>query len=74
MPPGKSKYTEACAKARESTNAKAVLLLVLGGDHGDSFEIQVTNVAILSILPALMRDVADTIEADLKRAIEEERI
>lgn len=61
--PGPGKYDYACTMAREATNARAVLLIVLGGDQGSGFSVQ----AVDGVVPAqdivdILRDTANAIE------------
>jgi hypothetical protein len=48
----------------ESTNAQAVILIVLDGDRGSSFSIQATPGVILR-LPEILRDMADQLDPDI---------
>jgi hypothetical protein len=64
---GPGKYDAICTLAREQAEAEAALLLILGGNKGSGFSVQVqvqANMVLLRALPALLRDVADQIEKD----------
>lgn len=66
MPRGPGKYDEVCTAARLATLADAVVLIVIDGDKGSGFSVQsvtTRSVAITARLPALLRSVADKIEA-----------
>ncbi len=66
MPRGPGRYDEVCTVARMATNASALLLIVIGGRRGDGFEVQCEPGAELTI-PAMLRKLADAIEADTKQ-------
>jgi hypothetical protein len=62
---GPGKYDAACTAAREATGARGVILIVFGGKLGDGFSAQLElPVAALVKIPAVLRTVADSIEAD----------
>ena len=61
MPIGPGKYDDACTAARESTDAAAVILIVLDGRHGSGFSVQ-ANLATTFALPQILRRAADDIE------------
>lgn len=58
---GPGKYDDACTDAREATRAVACVLIVLEGDKGNGFSVQTLEPALLPVLPALLRQVADEI-------------
>jgi hypothetical protein len=60
---GPGKYDAEATAAFEQTEAQGVILIVLGGNRGHGFSAQVTAEAMAAI-PALLRAVADQIEAD----------
>jgi hypothetical protein len=66
MPLGPGKYDELCTKVREETNADTVLVIVLGGVKGSGFSMQTREMKISVLVPAILRDTADQIEASLK--------
>jgi hypothetical protein len=61
MPMGPGKYDDLTTYVREKTDARAVIVLVLDGNKGSGFSIQVTGGEILT-LPILLRHMADEIE------------
>lgn len=63
MPIGPGKYDDLCTLVRERTEAKGVLLIVVGGNNGLGFSCQADLVTTLS-LPQLLRTVADMLDAD----------
>ena len=60
---GPGVYDAEATAARESTNAQAVVLIVVRGDKGSGFSCQALEDVILD-LPAVLRSLADQIEAD----------
>lgn len=63
MPAGPGRYTAECARARIQAQAETAILLIINGRLGDGFEVQTTNHEMQSALPALLRSMADQIEA-----------
>ena len=61
---GPGNYDDEASAVREATNAAGVILIVIGGDKGQGFACQATLEVTLS-LPALLRDMAAQIEADI---------
>ncbi len=57
------KYNDACTVARMLAQAKGVLLIVIEGDHGSGFSVQVPP-EIIPIIPGVLRSVAASIEHD----------
>jgi len=66
---GAGKYDLECSLARARTGAAGAVLIILAGTKGDGFSAQVPGVA-LTLLPQVLRDVANQIEADAKKAAE----
>lgn len=62
MSAGAGKYDDAATAARESTKAAGVLLIVLGGEKGSGFSVQVPPEMVASI-PDMLRHMANQIEA-----------
>lgn len=63
MASGAGKYDALCTAVRESVEAVAGILIVLDGNKGDGFSCQTRSLRITDKLPAILRDVADQIEA-----------
>jgi len=63
---GAGKYDLVCEHVRKVTSAEGVLVIVINGDQGQGFSCQLTP-ALLPMVPALLRHVADQIEADAKQ-------
>lgn len=60
------KYFECCREVHLQLNAKAVLLIVRGGVHGDDFSAVYTTEEWAQ-MPAVLRMIADRIEEDFKK-------
>jgi hypothetical protein len=65
---GPGKYDALATKAREEAMAAAVLLIVIGGNKGSGFSVQTADLIVLAALPAILRDLANDIEASGGRA------
>jgi hypothetical protein len=63
MSHGPGKYDDACTVARESTEALAVALIVVGGHSGSGFSVQGPR-HLLARLPGMLRFMANEIERD----------
>lgn len=66
MAEGPGKYDEEATMVRLSTMARAVLVIVLGGNRGQGFSIQSDHPDILKAMPSMLRNIADQIEQDTK--------
>lgn len=64
---GGGRYDTECQFSMVMTQAKAVCLIVLGGDHGSGFSVSTTVPNIAAQLPALLRDIAAQIEAAMEQ-------
>jgi hypothetical protein len=62
MPIGPGKYDDVATFVRKTTKAKAIGVIVLGGDKGSGFSIQSEDAALVAAIPTLLRKVADEIE------------
>jgi hypothetical protein len=67
-----SKYDPHCEHVLEETHAEAVILVVLGGDHGDGVAVNLVAPELLrraaDELPELLRAAADELERERRRA------
>lgn len=63
---GPGKYDDAMTLARKQCGSSAAALIVLKGESGPGFSCQADLETTLR-LPAILRKVADDIEADLKK-------
>lgn len=62
MATGPGKYDDFATVVRIGTSAKAVIVIVVEGDKGSGFSVQAQEGMVLN-LPAVLRRVADTMEA-----------
>lgn len=62
---GGGKYDKECTEVRDKTRADGVVLMVLNGSLGSGFSAQL-NLADMMRVPSLLREVADSIEQDMK--------
>ena len=69
MTVGPGVYDDEATWARESTHAKGVVVIVVGGDKGAGFACQATPEVMLD-LPAALRAIADQIDADTMTTVE----
>jgi hypothetical protein len=60
---GPGKYNELVTVLKKTTEAKGVLLIVIGGRLGDGFSVQ-ANPELAAELPAILRIAADDMEED----------
>ena len=65
MSVGPGKYDAVATLAREHTGAVAVILCVIEGRYGNGFSVQTQDQLLLPHVPALLRQMADMIEADV---------
>jgi hypothetical protein len=65
MAVGSGRYDEICKAVREETGAFGAILMIMDGDQGDGFSVQVPH-ELLGLVPALLRQTADAIEAEVK--------
>jgi hypothetical protein len=64
---GPGRYDAEATTLRETTDARAVVVIVLTGKRGDGFSVQTDDPTLLLRLPALLRNVAASIERDVQR-------
>lgn len=62
---GPGKYDYIATAARQITWARGVIVIVLGGKDGSGFSVQTEGPDITPELPAILRDLASKIEADV---------
>jgi len=58
---GPGKYDALCTEAREKAKAQGAVLMILEGEQGWGFSVQVTPIDLL-LLPRVLRHIADKIE------------
>ena len=61
---GPGKYDDVCTHAREETKADGVVLMILNGEHGDGFSVQLPPLVLLN-LPNILRMMADQIQEEI---------
>ena len=66
---GHGKYDDECTEVREKTKAGAILLIILGGEKGDGFSVQIP-VEMLGAVPSMLRYLADEIQKDYRKMIQ----
>jgi hypothetical protein len=69
---GRGKYDAMCTYVRVNAEAKAAIVVILGGNRGSGFSVQSTDAefpadgkSLAEWLPKMLRHIADTIERDL---------
>lgn len=67
MATGPGKYDDIATVARESAKARAVVVAVIGGEHGNGFSVQAEAGTLLN-LPDLLEEIALQIRRDLERS------
>jgi hypothetical protein len=61
---GPGKFDDLATFVREISQAKGVIVAIIGGNHGSGFSVQVESPALMKTLPELLRDIADNMEKD----------
>lgn len=59
---GPGKYDELATLCRTTVNAQGAIVIIIDGDRGHGFSVQIHDVELLLRLPAMLRTVADEIE------------
>lgn len=67
---GSGKYDDLATYVRVQAAAAGVAVIVFNGRHGEGFSVQATDPQFLNTLPAVLRNMADDIEADARLARE----
>jgi len=63
MAVGLGKYDDLCTKVRDLAKARGAIIIVIQGEHGSGFSVQ-GDLELTARLPALMREMANQVEAD----------
>lgn len=66
MASGPGKYDLQCTRTLHELRAKCVILLVVNGAQGSGFSVASTDPALVHMVPAALRQIADAVEADLR--------
>jgi hypothetical protein len=64
MPQGPGKYDHLATYVREQSGGEGVIVIVLGGNNGSGFSVQLIDQVLTIPLPQLLREMADQIEGD----------
>ena len=64
---GPGKYDKECGEIMVKTKADGVILIITDGDRGTGFSCQFSSFNLIGAIPQVLRQVADSIEADYKR-------
>jgi hypothetical protein len=63
---GPGKYDDIATSVRNASEAEAVFVIILNGNKGSGFSVQMVNKpGLIEKLPEILRHIATTIEADL---------
>jgi hypothetical protein len=62
---GPGKYDDQATQVRTATQASGAIVIILGGVNGSGFSVQ-GPIDLEAKLPAILRNVANQIESDLK--------
>jgi hypothetical protein len=62
---GPGKYDDIATMVQAKTQARGVILIVIGGNRGEGFECHAT-LEVTAKLPDLLRTLADQIEGDIR--------
>lgn len=62
------KYDQFAINLIFETKAAAAIVLVIGGDKGDGMSVAAADLTALEMLPIMLRELADGIERDSKKA------
>ena len=61
MPMGPGKYDDLCTLVMEKSEAMSALVIILGGNKGNGFSIQMVNQETMKLVPDLLETVAKQI-------------
>jgi hypothetical protein len=64
---GEGAYDGECTVARESAQAQAALLIIVNGQRGSGFSVQVVDTGLIEKIPAILRSMAEQIDADIEQ-------
>lgn len=69
MAVGPGKYDDLCTLVMEKTKARAAIVIVIGGEHGEGFSVQTGDLRVMAFLPEIIEQVAASIRSDRLRAL-----
>jgi hypothetical protein len=61
---GPGKYDDLCTLVREKAKARAVIVIIIGGEHGEGFSVQTEDPFIILRLPLVLERVAASIRTN----------
>lgn len=64
MTVGPGKYDDLCTMVREKANADWAIVLIGGGDRGNGFSCQTSDLAVMVSLPDMLESIARQIRRD----------
>lgn len=64
MSAGPGKYDDVCTQAREAAHAQGAALIIIGGQRGSGFSVQMPP-HVLGLLPDMLETMAKQIRDDL---------
>lgn len=67
MPIGPGRYDNECQTIHETSKADVVMLLIVNGDKGSGFSLSSKEYKFIKEMPAMLRYMAEKIEADLAK-------
>lgn len=68
-----SKYQKEISNLLVDTKAKAVAVVIIGGERGDCYEVRATNDSVFNVMPDVLSALADKIKGDIQRKTDEVR-
>jgi hypothetical protein len=68
-----SKYQKEISNLLVDTKAKAVAVVIIGGEKGDCYEVRATNDGIFRVMPDILTALASKIKGDIRRESDEVR-
>lgn len=63
---GAGVYDDACTVAREMTNAKVCMTIIMGGSKGSGFSVQATSPDYIQYIPTILETMAEQIRQENK--------
>lgn len=66
---GESEYESLCDMIMEETQAQMCTMIVIEGNKGNGFSTQSRSLQALHFLPSILRSMADSMEKQMKRKL-----
>jgi len=67
---GAGKYDGLCTMVREQAKAEGAIVVIINGEHGQGFSVQVSDLSVMPTVADALEQVAATIRKDLKVAMQ----